>query len=66
MISPDKLSRDYYITTIAIDVISMHNILVKVLSSDQLSRVFEQIIREMQAKLLDLYSCIDIRTAVSA
>ena len=34
MISPDKLSRDYYINTIVVDVISMHNILVKVLSSD--------------------------------
>jgi len=47
MISPDKLSRDYYINTIVVDVISMHNLLVKILSLDQLSRVFEQIFREM-------------------
>jgi hypothetical protein len=32
MVSPDKLSKDYYINTIVVDLISMHNILVKVLS----------------------------------
>jgi hypothetical protein len=66
MIAPDKLPKDYYLNTIVVDLISMHNILVKVLSAGQLTTVYKKILMQMEAKLRDLYTTIDIATAISA
>jgi hypothetical protein len=51
MIAPDKLSREYYINTIVVDLLSMHNILVKVLSSEQLISVISKIFSMILEKL---------------
>jgi hypothetical protein len=66
IVNTENLDKDYYTNSIVTDLVSMHNILVKVLSTEHLIIVYTKIFINIKETLYDMYSSIDIISIVPA
>jgi Vps54-like protein len=66
MISPSQIDNEYYIKKISIDLVSMHSILLTVLSTYQILEVFNNILMSLSISLLNLYSKVNINSYIPA
>jgi len=60
------LDKDYYTNSIVSDLVSMHNILVKVLSTEHMLIVYTKIFTHIKEILLEMYNAITINSVVPA
>lgn len=66
IVQQEKLDKDYYTNSIVSDLVSMHNILVKVLSTEHMLIVYTKIFTHIKEILLEMYNAITINSVVPA